>query len=309
MNTTPWIEKYRPSKFNQIILDKDNKILLENIVKFNMFPNLLLYGPPGTGKTTTIINIIEKYQKAHNQMDKCLSIHLNASDDRGIDIIRNQITQFVNTKSLFNDGLKFVILDEVDYMTKNAQQALRHLIQLNNNNVRFCLICNYISRIDESLKSEFIRLRFCNLPKSNILTFLKKIIVEEKVDLTDTQLEQIITRFDVDIRSMINYIQLNNDTKNIIISNKTWEETIKKLKSGKNEKITNYINDNCTKYNINLKSYLIEFFNYILSKKKYSLNTEWLNNIQYIIHNNNVDDEYILDYFINKFIELYKIAK
>ena len=162
---TPWIEKYRPSEFNQIILEKDNKLLLENIIKKNMFPNLLFYGPPGTGKTTTIINLIENYQKTHNQMDKGLSIHLNASDDRGIDIIRNQITQFVNTKSLFNDGLKFVILDEVDYMTKNAQQALRHLIQLNNNNVRFCLICNYISRIEDSLKSEFIRLRFCKLPK------------------------------------------------------------------------------------------------------------------------------------------------
>jgi hypothetical protein len=80
-------------------------------------------------------------------------IHLNASDERGIDIIRNQINQFVNSKTLFNKGMKFVILDEVDYMTKNAQQALRYLLQNYSSSVRFCLICNYISKIDEGLQA------------------------------------------------------------------------------------------------------------------------------------------------------------
>ena len=79
-------------------------------------------------------------------------IHLNASDDRGIDVISNQINQFVNTKTLFGNGMKFVILDEVDYMTKNAQQALKYLIQQYSKNISFCLICNYISRIDTSFK-------------------------------------------------------------------------------------------------------------------------------------------------------------
>ena len=129
MDYKPWIEKYRPQKFNEIVLNEDNKILLKNIIKNNHFPNLLLYGPPGTGKTTTIINLIEKYHNSYNKNLKGLKIHLNASDDRGIDIIRNQINQFVNTKSMFGNGIKFVILDEVDYMTKNAQQALRYLIQ------------------------------------------------------------------------------------------------------------------------------------------------------------------------------------
>ena len=143
----PWIEKYRPNKFNDIVLDPLNRKLLENIVSQNNFPNLLFYGPPGTGKTTTIINLINKYQEVYNQKRKGLKIHLNASDDRGIDIIRNQINQFVNTKTLFGNGMKFVILDEVDYMTKNAQQALRYLIQQYSTNIRFCLICNYISKI------------------------------------------------------------------------------------------------------------------------------------------------------------------
>ena len=141
----PWVEKYRPTSFSDIVLDPLNRMLLENIVEQNNFPNLLFYGPPGTGKTTTIINLIDKYQTTYNQKKRGLMIHLNASDDRGIDVIRNQIHSFVNTKTLFNKGVKFVILDEVDYMTKNAQQALRYLIQQYSNNIRFCLIYDIIA--------------------------------------------------------------------------------------------------------------------------------------------------------------------
>ena len=109
--------------------------------------------------------------------NKDLIIHLNASDERGIDIIRNQINYFVNSKPLFHIGMKFVILDEVDYMTKTAQIALRYLLNNYNNNynVRFCLICNYISRIDESLQTEFVRMRFNQLPETDIIKFIQKI--------------------------------------------------------------------------------------------------------------------------------------
>ena len=91
----PWVEKYRPTDLENVVLDSTNKTILNNIVKNNYFPNLLFYGPPGTGKTTTVINLIDKYQEKYNQKKKELKIHLNASDDRGIDIIRNQIYQFV----------------------------------------------------------------------------------------------------------------------------------------------------------------------------------------------------------------------
>ena len=117
----PWVEKYRPTKFDDIVLDPLNKVIMENILRKNYFPNLLLYGPPGTGKTTTIMNLVDTYQENNDQRNKGLMIHLNASDERGIDIIRNQINQFINSQTLFNSGTKFVILDEVDYMTKNAQ--------------------------------------------------------------------------------------------------------------------------------------------------------------------------------------------
>ena len=174
-----WVEKYRPKIFQDIVLDPLNRQILNNIIETSYFPNLLFYGPPGTGKTTSIINLINSYQEKLNTKNKDLIIHLNASDERGIDIIRNQINFFVNSKPLFHTGMKFVILDEVDYMTKNAQQALRYLLQNYSSNVRFCLICNYISKIDEGLQNEFIRLRFNQLPKTDIIKFLNNISVSE----------------------------------------------------------------------------------------------------------------------------------
>ena len=95
----PWVEKYRPTNFETIVLSDENKEIFNNIFNHQYSPNLLLYGPPGTGKTTTIMNLIHKYQQQNNQLNKGLMIHLNASDERGIDIIRNQINNFVNSKN------------------------------------------------------------------------------------------------------------------------------------------------------------------------------------------------------------------
>ena len=95
--TIPWVEKYRPKSFENIILDENNEQIINTILKTNDFPNLLLFGPPGTGKTTTITNLIEAYQEQNGEKHKELVIHLNASDDRGIDIIRNQIMIFINS--------------------------------------------------------------------------------------------------------------------------------------------------------------------------------------------------------------------
>ena len=179
-NNIPWVEKYRPSEFDNIVLSSHNQQILNNMLTMNIFPNLLLYGPPGTGKTTTIINFINKYQEINNEKHPELKIHLNASDERGIDVIRNQIYNFVDSKSLFCKGTKFVILDEVDYMTKNAQQALKYLIQQFDSNVRFCLICNYISKIDIMLKNEFFCMRFHHLPSIQVKQYLQNIVTNEK---------------------------------------------------------------------------------------------------------------------------------
>jgi replication factor C subunit 3/5 len=263
MSSTPLVEQYRPTTFDDIVLDPLNKKILQNIIDTSYFPNLLFYGPPGTGKTTTIINLIDSYQEKIGMKNKGLIIHLNASDERGIDIIRNQISFFVNSKPLFHSGMKFVILDEVDYMTKNAQQALRYLLQNYSKNVRFCLICNYISRIDEGLQNEFIRLRFNQLPEEKIISFLQYISNSEKLYISNRSLQSIQRLYKSDIRSMINFIQSNQDivllnNKNSnntfnIIDNEVWNILINKIKSlEKLDTIYNYKVVAEYKYDINI---------------------------------------------------------
>ena len=311
MNYSPWVEKYRPTVFEDIVLDETNKKILKNIIVKNYFPNLLFYGPPGTGKTTTIINVINLYQKTYKQKNKGFMIHLNASDDRGIDIIRNQINQFVNTKTLFGLGIKFVILDEVDYMTKNAQQALRYLIQQYTTNVRFCLICNYISRIDNALQNEFVRLKFCQQPKHKIFEFLNNIQKMENLNLSKNTIYTIQKNFKSDIRSMINFLQSNHISKNItnsnIISDKLWEKLIELLNGENNTSlIYNFIENKCSYHNIEIKIFIKDFIYYLLCNKKYATNEKWVHVFKYVIHHNNASENYLLLFVIRRLVELYK---
>mgnify|MGYP005993395581 CR=1 FL=1 len=301
----PWVEKYRPRNLNDIVLDKYNKLIISNIINTNYFPNILFYGPPGTGKTTTIINMINKYQENHNQLNKGLMIHLNASDERGIDIIRNQIYQFVNSKSLFHNGIKFIILDEVDYMTKNAQQALKYLLQGFTENVRFCLICNYISRIDESLQNEFMRIRFNQLPKEDIIEFLSSICIKENLNITKEKLESIQSLFKSDIRSMINYIQSNqhNITNNSIISHSTWEKltiSIKNKDKYNENKSISLFYDISNEYNIDIKNIIKDYLNYIIHNKPEYLSSSFLKFTEFVIHLVNPNNIQIINYIVLK---------
>lgn len=288
-NNIPWIEKYRPTKFNDIVLDGLNRQIFQKVLDKDYFPNLLFYGPPGTGKTTTIINLINSYQQKHNQVSKGTILHLNASDERGIDIIRNQIYQFVKTNNLFETGIKFVILDEVDYMTKNAQQALKYLLQSSTQNVRFCLICNYISKIDESLKNEFIAIRFNQLPKKEIETFLKKIASNEGIILSDTAIDTIQKVYHSDIRSMINFIQLHQNIlkwENAIITNTIYSNILELLTSENKEYIhfSKYMYETSIQYNTDKRNILKFYFNYIVRNKKEYVTNEFLNTAEFIVH-------------------------
>ncbi len=312
MKHIPWVEKYRPTDLDNVVLDHTNKRILANIIKKNYFPNLLLYGPPGTGKTTTIINLIDKYQETYGQKRKSLKIHLNASDDRGIDIIRNQICQFVNTKTLFGKGMKFVILDEVDYMTKNAQQALRYLIQQYSENIRFCLICNYICRIDYTLQNEFIRLRFCQLPAKNIFKFLNDIKKHEKINIKKKQLLAIQRLFQSDIRSMINFLQSNQELFNScymdsIITPSSWETLIKEIKNSDDVvKKSNILKQCAIEYNFENTDLIIALISYHIENKKYACGDKWLRFFKFIVHNIDVEEDFIINYFTSKLHELYK---
>jgi len=331
MNTIPWVEKYRPTKFDDIVLDPLNKRIMDTIINNNYFPNLLLYGPPGTGKTTTIINLINSFQEKNNQKNKGLMIHLNASDERGIDIIRNQISQFVYSQSLFSNGTKFVILDEVDYMTKNAQHALKYLLQSYNNNVRFCLICNYISRIDDSLQNEFMRLRFNQLPDVDIIRFLNIISSKEKLGLSNDKLVSIQRLYKSDIRSMINYMQSNQHMMNEqkVIDHCVWEnltELIKNSNSNKNDdtikndtikndtiKNDTIKNDTIitmfeyisTNYNIEIKNIIKDYLNYIIRNHPNYITSKFLKFTEFIMHLEESNIEYIKKYVVISLSELF----
>ena len=272
----PWVEKYRPKVLKNIVLEEMNRELFNNILAKKYFPNLIIYGPPGCGKTTVCMNIINEYQEKYSRVNKSNIIHLNASDERGIDIIRNQIYQFVRSKNLFEKGLKFVILDEVDYMTKNAQYALKYILQTSYTNIRFCLICNYITKIDESLKNEFMCIRFNQLPESHMVSFMKHIIKEENLSIDDKTLYTIQEMYNSDMRSMVNYIQLNqnmfqeNKSCISIIDNTKIENMIAMLDTQNNgvaftsDNINQEFHAISVEYNIDKRSILQKIINYII---------------------------------------------
>ncbi len=305
MTHQPWIEKYRPNNMNDIVLDDINKRILTNIIDNNTMPNLLLYGPPGTGKTTTIINLIKKYETTNNQSNKGLVIHLNASDDRGVDIIRNQIYQFVKTKGLFCNGTKFVILDEADYMTKNAQTALKLLIQLFSKDIKYCLICNYISRIDKPLQNEFIKLRFSSLPKKEILNYLTKIKKKEELKIDNKSIEMVQKLFNSDIRSMVNFLQSNYLNNNIkIINNDIWENVLNNLIYSDKDTCLDLINNTSVNYNLQIKKFIENFICYLVYNKPEFTKKKFIDFYCDIIHQNDCNSSYLLNYLVLSFKEL-----
>jgi len=306
----PWIEKYRPNSFENIVLCENNKTIFQNIIDTNKTPNLLLFGPPGTGKTTTAINFIKSYQNKKNIKTNDLIMHLNASDERGIDVIRNQINQFVNSKWLFVKGTKFVILDEVDYMTKSAQQALKYLISSLSENICFILICNYICKIDDILQNIFIRIRFNNLPLIEIKNYINNVVKQEKLVIDDEQINDIITYFKSDIRSMINYLQSNFAQTNIIkktINNSEWLNFIEYIKNNKNNKnniskINNYLNNICLEYDMNIYQTIRMFSTYIIKNTNIDSDSDILNSIEIFIHKNDYEVECYKNYIFDKLI-------
>lgn len=296
----PWVELWRPTKIMNIILDPINKEIMNNIIETGYFPNLLIYGPPGVGKTSSVIALVNEYQEKHNFKTKSLIIQNNASEDRGVDIIRNQISQFVNSKPLFNEGMKFIILDEADYMTKNAQQALKYLLQEYSPSVRFCLICNYISRIDDGLQNEFLKLRFNQLPEEDIHVFLKHIAYIEKLNINDKIIKSIQQLYKSDIRSMINYMQTNQDvftSEYKIINNDTLENIYIKILNNKSlSDFIEYIRKISIDYNIDTKNIIKYLINYIIRFKQEKINKELLDIVEDIMHNKNCNNNHYIGY-------------
>lgn len=314
MNNTPWVEKYRPVEFEAIILDAKNKQIFLNMVEQDTFPNILAHGFPGTGKTTAIMNLLNLYYKKKNIPSSSMVIHLNASDERGIDIIRNQINTFVTTKKLLfskEECLKFVVFDEVDYMTKSAQQALRYLIQTTPKNVRFCLMGNYISRIEDSLKNEFMKIRFNCLPREKTFAFLKSICNHENVKIEDSDIYSLIDFFHNDVRSMINFLQCNqhyqtDEMKLTIINQEDFERFHHKLATDddvKDDNILQMVYEISIQKNVSPKQFLLRFFHFLL-KLDYPYSEETLFTLEDIVHNFTTETKYLIPYTCSKLLKI-----
>jgi replication factor C subunit 3/5 len=307
MDHIPWVEKYRPQVFDEIILEKQNQLIFKTMLTTNNIPNLLFYGPPGTGKTTTIVNLINNYQKKNKEEFPELIVHLNASDDRGIETIRNQISSFTTSCHLFNKGTKFIILDEVDYMTKAAQLALYNLMKNESKNVRFFLICNYISKLERPLRNICMSFKFNSLPKVKIRHLLKNILHQEKLpSLPKAQLENIISNYNSDIRSMINFLQRShNISKTKIISKKDIKSLVDYFIKNKNKsaiflekKVVSYL----YLYNIEKNDLIIKVINYIISD--YPITDQLINFIRIVIR---YEDYYLPEFnifFISNMVSL-----
>jgi len=224
-----WIEKYRPQKMSDI---KSQDNIVKSIEKFLLnknLPHLLFFGYSGTGKTSCIHCACKKlYGKNY----KYMILELNASDNRGIDTVRKQIYEFANTKSMINNGIKTIILDEADSMTIMAQNALRKLLEKNSNNVRFCIICNYINKIIPALKSRCIQFRFSPLKdesKMIILKNIKKAEIRKKLKnkLIESQQDNMVMSQELDNKEETNRLLMER-LNNLLVANFQLQQKVEK---------------------------------------------------------------------------------
>ena len=208
MASLPWTEKYRPKTLSDIISHKEVIITLKKFVSEKTLPHILLYGPPGTGKTSAITACA---RELYGEQYVFMVLELNASDDRGIEMVRTRIKQFVmakcnvycEDKNLF----KLVILDETDAMTRDAQAILRQIIEKYTKTTRFCLICNYIQNINVALQSRCQRFRFAPLIHEDIYTRMLSVIQNENINIREDAIHCVIKHSGGDMRKILNNMQ------------------------------------------------------------------------------------------------------
>ncbi|KAI8985339.1 replication factor C subunit 2 [Pilobolus umbonatus] len=209
--TQPWVEKYRPRTISDISSQEQTVLVLKKALQSDNLPHLLFYGPAGTGKTSTILALANELYGPELKKDRVLE--LNASDDRGINVVREKVKNFSRISSTVKVGnypcppYKILILDEADSMTTDAQSALRRIMEVYSKTTRICLICNYVSRIIEPITSRCAKFRFKPLPVEDIRSQLQMIATNEHVNMGQGTMDALIDCSGGDLRKAITYLQ------------------------------------------------------------------------------------------------------
>jgi len=214
----PWVEKYRPKKLSEVAHQPDVTTALQRCIETGNLPHLLFYGPPGTGKTSTILACA---RELYGPLMRTRVLELNSSDERGIKVIRTKVKQFaqgaVGTKKVPGfkcPPYKIIILDECDSMTSAAQAALRRTMEKFSATTRFCLVCNYVTKIMPPVASRCAKFRFQSLPQEAMVGRLMSICKSENVNVNKDTCASLIKVSDGDMRKCINLLQSAKQLKN-----------------------------------------------------------------------------------------------